>query len=76
MITRKILSNYLKYFFISMKKLIVSSSSYLIPNHYAWDKPNNFKISFKNSGNLSDGFFKSDLEVDLFINISQRYDFY
>ena len=51
------------------KKLIVSSSSYLIPNHYAWDKLNNFKISFKNSGNLSDGFFKSDLKVDLFIKI-------
>ena len=51
------------------KKLTVSSSSYLIPNHYAWDKFNNFKINFKNSGNLSDGFFKSDLKVDLFIKI-------
>ena len=56
---------------MAQNKISISSTSYLIPNHYAWNEKFSFtnKLDFKFVNNFTQGFYNSPKENTLFTAI-------
>ena len=52
-----------------IKDISITSSSYIIPNHYGWENLKDIKLNFESIGNLSSGFHKTDKNKTLFCKI-------
>lgn len=52
-----------------IKDIFITSSSYIIPNHYGWENLKGIKLNFDSIGNLSSGFYKTNKNKTLFCKI-------
>ena len=48
------------------KEISITSTSFLIPNHFAWAKLKNYNLNFNYVGNLTSGFYKANKKNILF----------